>query len=209
MAERCIQTVKLAMKKAMQSGRDVDLSLLCLRSTPIDHAIPSPGELLYNRKLISNLPTKCINNNTRREEIRDRLLQRQLIQKVQNDQHAKDLPALSTGQQARVQDPNTRNWTPAVITQACTEPRSYLIKTPTGQVLRRNRRHLREDESRANKALIPQPETPRSKPPQHPASIPPVLNTRSTPNTSNTQNRTCTRSGQIIPPKIRSITTHN
>ena len=57
-AERCIQTIKAATKKAIQSNRDIIMSLLCLQSTPMDHVIPSRGELLFNRNLVSNFPSK-------------------------------------------------------------------------------------------------------------------------------------------------------
>ena len=80
MAERCIQTIKGAMKKAILGDRDIDMSLLCLRSTPTDHIIPSPGELLFNRKLVSNLSIKCTNKNARKEENQVRLLHRPLLQ---------------------------------------------------------------------------------------------------------------------------------
>ena len=73
MVEPCIHTIKGTMKKAILGNRDIDMSLLCLRSTPMDHVIPSPGELLFNGKLASNLPTKCTNKNTRKE-IQERLL---------------------------------------------------------------------------------------------------------------------------------------
>ena len=142
MAERCIQTIKGAMKKAIQGNRDIDMCLLCLRSTPKDHVIPSPRELLFNRKLVSNLPTKYTDKNARKEEVQEHLLHRQLLQKKQHDQHTKDLSNLNTGQLVRVPDHDTRNWTPAIARQACTELRSYIIETLTGQVLRRNRRHL-------------------------------------------------------------------
>ena len=51
--------------------------------------------------------------------------------KKQHDQHAKDLSNLNTGRLMRVQDHDTRKWTPAIVRQACTEPRSYIIETPT------------------------------------------------------------------------------
>ena len=47
MTERCIQT-KGAMKKAKLGNRDIDMSLLCVRSTPMDHVIPSPGKLIQS-----------------------------------------------------------------------------------------------------------------------------------------------------------------
>ena len=120
MAERCIQTIKRAMKKAILGNGDIDMSLLCLQSTPMDHVIPSSGELLFNQKLVSNLPTKCTNKNARKEEIQEHLLHRQLLQKKQHNQHAKDLSNLNTGQLLRIQDNDTSKWTPAIVRQAWT-----------------------------------------------------------------------------------------
>ena len=131
--------------KATLSNRDIDMSLLCLQLTPMDHVIPSPGELLFNRKLVSNLPTKCTNSNARKAKIQDHWLHRQLLQKKQHDQHAKDLLDLNTEQLVCVEDHDTRKWTPAVVRQACTKPCSYIIETPTRQVLHRNHRHFKED----------------------------------------------------------------
>ena len=59
-----------------------------------------------------------------------------------------------TGQLVRVQDKDMRKWTPAIVRQARAEPRSYIIETPTGQVLHRNCRHHKEDVSNSNKTLV-------------------------------------------------------
>ena len=53
-----IGVVKSVLKKAKQSGNDPQISLLCLRRTPIDSRTPSPAELLYGRKIRSNLPAE-------------------------------------------------------------------------------------------------------------------------------------------------------
>lgn len=136
------------MQKAASSSRDVDMVLLCLRSTPIDHAIPSPGELLWNRKLVGNLPVKCPNNSTpQKEKAATRLHQRQSYQKSHYDQHTRELPEIQEGQHVCVYDPDSSKWSPAVVTQRCVEPRSYAVQTPSGKSLRRNRRHLRTDKS--------------------------------------------------------------
>ena len=222
MAERCIHTIKGAMKKAILGNRDIHMSLLCLRLTPIGYVIPSPGELLFNRKLVRNLPTKCTNKNAPKEEIQERLLHRQLLQKKQHDQHAKDLFNVNTGQLVRVQDHDTRKWTPAIVRQACTEPRSYIIETPTRQFLRRNRRHLKEDVSNSNKTLTSLHNTsphhtkplPTNIPNSHPAeklNIHTDICTSSevthrhahqTQPSGNTPSETTSRSGRVIkPPK--------
>ncbi|PIK53023.1 hypothetical protein BSL78_10084 [Apostichopus japonicus] len=59
--ERQVQTVKQTITKARQSKYDVHLAMLSLRATPIDNHLPSPGELLFNRKLRSSIPTKIPN----------------------------------------------------------------------------------------------------------------------------------------------------
>ena len=56
--ERQIQTIKRALIKAKQAGRDPNLAMLCLQTTPINHNLPSPAELLNNRILRSNLIAK-------------------------------------------------------------------------------------------------------------------------------------------------------
>ena len=196
MTERCVQTIKAAMKKAILSNRDINMSLLCLRSTPIDHVIPSPGELLFNRKLVSNLPTKCTNQNFRKEEIQDRLFQRQLLQKRQHNEHAKDLPNFCAGQRVRVQDQDTRGWTPAVVRQACTEPRSYIVETPSGQVLRRNRRHLKEDAYTSNTTQAFLHNTPLHHTQLKPPNIPNILPAE----TTNTHTSMCTPSAETHGP---------
>ena len=63
LAEHCVQAIKSAMQKAASSNRNLDMVVLCLQSTPIDHIIPSSGVLLYNWKLVGKLSVKCSNNN--------------------------------------------------------------------------------------------------------------------------------------------------
>ena len=36
-----------------------------------------------------------------------------------------------------------KHWKPAVVDDICSEPQLYIITTPDGEVLRRNRKHLR------------------------------------------------------------------
>lgn len=55
--ERNVQTVKNILQKCKKSGADPHLTMLCLRTTPVDHHLPSPAELLNSREYQSNLPT--------------------------------------------------------------------------------------------------------------------------------------------------------
>ncbi|XP_038073055.1 uncharacterized protein K02A2.6-like [Patiria miniata] len=145
--ERMIQTVKLTLTKAKQSNVDPYLALLCLRTTPIDSALPSPAELLNGRKLKDNLPSKIRHNRHDKDDVYARLAQRQDKQKEYHDRDGmRKLSSLVPGQHVTVQDHHTGKWTPAVVKDACPEPRSFIVQTPTGQSLRRNRVHIRNTE---------------------------------------------------------------
>ena len=48
------------------------------------------------------------------------------------------------GQEVRILDKVSKTWCPGTITRKCAEPRSYMVQTPNGNELRRNRSHLRE-----------------------------------------------------------------
>ena len=153
---------------------------------------------------------------------KERLLHRQLLQKKQHDQYAKDLSNLNSWQLVRVQDHDTRKWTLAIIRQACTEPRPCITETPTGQVLRRNRRNLKGDVSNSNKTLTslhntsphhtepPLPNIPNTHPTEKPNIHTDICtpsevthrNAHQTQPSGNTPSETTTRLGRVIkPPK--------
>ena len=50
MAEHCVQTMKASLIKTIEEGKDVDLALLTYKTTPLNHRLPSPAELLNSRK---------------------------------------------------------------------------------------------------------------------------------------------------------------
>ena len=75
--ERQVDTVKHTIDKAKKPGKDLQTSMLCLRSTAIDSHLPSPAELLYQRKLKSNLPVRIGNQMPTRDHITQRLTERQ------------------------------------------------------------------------------------------------------------------------------------
>ena len=119
---------------------DPDKALLCIRTTPVDSQIPSPAQILLGRKIQGNLPTKLQSSNPQKDQIYQRLADRQQKQKKAYDRSAKDLPPVIPGQDVRIQDPQSGRWTPATVTKST--PRSYLVQTPSGGILRRNSRHI-------------------------------------------------------------------
>lgn len=141
--ERQVQTVKDTLTKAKQSGLDLNMAMLCLRTTPLDSRLPSPAELLYNRKLQANLPVKIPNEAPNRDAVAENLAHRKTEMKHYYDQPTKTLQPLTDGQSVYIQNPDTRKWSPGTVIERHTQPRSYKVQMPNQNILRRNRRHLR------------------------------------------------------------------
>ena len=60
------------------------------------------------------------------------------------NQHARDLPAFRVGSQVALQDPATGLWDRHGVVTDVGPHRRYFIRLPSGRVLTRNRRHLRQ-----------------------------------------------------------------
>ena len=60
MVEHCVQTMKASLIKTIEEGEDVDLALLTYKTTPLNHRLPSPAELLNSRKYKTLLPTQIV-----------------------------------------------------------------------------------------------------------------------------------------------------
>ncbi|KAK7112340.1 hypothetical protein V1264_011809 [Littorina saxatilis] len=181
MSERHVQTVNDAPQKARQARTDPDLALQCLRTIPLSSSIPSPLQILTGRKARSNMPIKL---NSLPNSIREELQDRQNVQKMYHNRHAKDLPVLQPGQQARVQDYQAGKRIRATVTGPSAEPRSYQLTTQQGQMLRRNRVHIRD----VPQAVEATPKPPEVQLQQHPL-------TQQLPSQAGA---TTTRSGRII-----------
>ena len=54
--ECMVQTVKMSMEKCLASGHDFNLAMLVYRATPQSNKLPSPAEMLNNRKFRALLP---------------------------------------------------------------------------------------------------------------------------------------------------------
>ena len=74
--ERHVQTVEHILKKVGPRS-NVQMAILVLIATAIDSHLASPAELLYGRRVVSNLSVATWNVSGKRCEIRDRLDQRQ------------------------------------------------------------------------------------------------------------------------------------
>ena len=141
--ERHIQTIKKCMHKCDVSGYDLDLALLVLRSTPLGSDMPSPAELLQQRRFRTTLPT-YVPDPPMSQVISQKLKERQNAAAAHYNKTAKAKTELVEGQPVRLYNKSNRRWEPAIVTGRASTPRSYHVQRMTGGVpLRRNRVHLR------------------------------------------------------------------
>ncbi|XP_064641934.1 uncharacterized protein K02A2.6-like [Lineus longissimus] len=147
LAERTVQTVKNLLKKAKEAGQDPYLALLTYRDTPRSNDMESPAQLLLGRRLRSQLPVlaeKLKTNQPDSQIVHEKLLQRKNVAKTMHDRHSRKMPyqPLKPGDQVRIQ--NEKVWTPGEIMAKADQPRSYHVQTSNGNVLRRNRSHMKK-----------------------------------------------------------------
>ncbi|XP_071499791.1 uncharacterized protein [Diadema antillarum] len=193
--ERTIQTVKLTLSTAREGRQDEYLAMLSLRSTPIDNNLTSPAEVLYRRKVRNTLPMSDARQVPSNGDIHKILRERQAKHKEYHEHHGtRKLPDLKIGQRASLRDTRTGLWTPAVIKDICAEPHSYIVQTPNGHTLRRNRTALRDLSSPSVRKV-------------HFALTPDIipLGISERPNTPVPQTAYRTKSGRLVRPPNRLI----
>ena len=146
-AERAIQTVKKLMRKAHESGEDIEKAFLHLRATPLSGTSVSPAQLMFNRCIRTDLP--AISDSQRGEgrkaegRKRDELLHKQATERKYADRGSRLLQKLSPGETVRIQLGN--QLVPGrVLEELPGAPRTYRVATADGQELRRNRLHLHQ-----------------------------------------------------------------
>ena len=92
-AERFVRTVKDTLTKAHQRGQDLDMALLCYRSTSINSKLPSPAELMNSRRYRNLLPTQTMLKS--RKEEREKIMSLKQKQEQYYNKSAQTLPELS------------------------------------------------------------------------------------------------------------------
>ena len=127
-----------------QSKMENQMALLCLRTTPLDNHLPSPAEILYNRKIRTMIQTLLDKNTVTDNQIREQMSIKSRKQQQYFNRNPKDLPELMIGSKVSVLQEND-TWQTATVVDKCTEPRSYIVKMHSdGKLFSRNRRHLQE-----------------------------------------------------------------
>ena len=132
-AESFVQTIKNSLTKAMEGGEDPHLAILTYITTPLNHSLPSPAELLNSRRYRCILPVQIKqHHHTHQYRI---IMQRQKNHQTKYyNRNTRDLPSLKTGRPVYVQlVPRTRNWTPGYITKRLSS-RTYKVNLQWGNL---------------------------------------------------------------------------
>ncbi|XP_064629350.1 uncharacterized protein K02A2.6-like [Lineus longissimus] len=190
MVEKCVQTVKKLILKALDAGEDANIALLNYRTTPVSSNIASPAKLLMSREPRTTLPMKRSLHQCRptdNDSTKEALQHRQDLQKHYYDQRARaePFPELQTGQNIRVQDPKSGVWNPGYVTEKLSEPRSYTVKTDKG-TYRRNRKYLRATNERFTDEQLSEPENFDIETNEYPGDITPPTQPKNTAESTDT-----------------------
>ena len=141
-AEHFVQTIKNSVTKAMEGGEDPHLAILTYITTPLNHSLPSPAELINSRKYRCLLPVQ-IKQQNHTHQYRNIMQRQKYHQAKYYNRNARDLPSLKTGRVVYVQlVPKMKNWIPGHITKKL-GPRTYKIKTHYRGIYIRNRKFIK------------------------------------------------------------------
>ena len=143
--ETQVRTVEGVIQKCAKTGNDMLIALQQHRCTPLDSNLSSPSEILFNRPIRITLPTHHPTLMHQNQQLPNEQLQQRRDRMIRyHDQRAgPELPVLHAGQRVTILNKETHLWSPGEIVSKCAEPRSYIVKTTNGTMLRRTRAHLR------------------------------------------------------------------
>ena len=126
---------KKLMEKSVKKGKPWNYGLLQYSTTPISSTLPSPLEMLTERRPHSSLPQllSSIGKNMDTSRIRQELLRRQ------PNNTSTGAMDLEPGQPVFVKEVNGNIWRTATVNQPAAEPHSYWVRFPDNSILRRTR----------------------------------------------------------------------
>ncbi|GBM99013.1 hypothetical protein AVEN_131009-1, partial [Araneus ventricosus] len=152
MVERAVGIAKGIMRKANEDRKDYFVGLMEYRNTPISGLNLSPAQIMFNRRLKTKLPiSNKLLNAELFNNIREKLIMRQNIQKFYYNKTAHPLSELKQKENVRILNFKNKTWEPAVIvSKHKLHPRSYHVKDQFGKILRRNRKHIRKSNTPFN-----------------------------------------------------------
>lgn len=152
-AERYVQIAKKILKKCNEDSSSVEIGLMNYRNSPRDDKLGSPNERFLCRKTNTIVPMIEIHTKPKIiENVTQNLQIEREKQKFYFDQHVRQRDVPNIGEKVNIQDPATKIWQSGIVVALTNKPRSVIIKTDEGVVLRRNTIHIR----RSSANIVPQ-----------------------------------------------------
>ncbi|KAF2895195.1 hypothetical protein ILUMI_10978, partial [Ignelater luminosus] len=139
--ERHVQIINKLFKKATYDNKDVHISLLKYRNTPIAPHLPSPAQLLFGRRLNDYLPVSksLLTPSYCTQSYFNHLWRTREVQQQYYDFHSKSLAPLAVNDKIMVQLEPVGKWHPAKIVEIdFNRAKSYLV-----QLREKNKRYYR------------------------------------------------------------------
>ncbi|KAL1378982.1 hypothetical protein pipiens_015233 [Culex pipiens pipiens] len=205
MSERAVQVAKNVLKKCHEDGSSVQLGLLNYRNIPRSDALKSPNERIMSR--VTKTPLPMIEKKLKPtvvENVKQSLEVERNKQKAYYDQAARSRQEMKVNDRVLVQNQLTKTWEPARVIAKTELPRSVIVETQNGDVLRRTTRHLR-----TSSAQIPEQTEAVAEAPDEPIPDRSLVEptTERTPVASTTPTGTSqpyfTRTGRMVKPPVR------
>lgn len=159
LAERAVQTAKNILRKCSIDKSDVQLALLNWRNTPRNDCLGSPNQRLFSRITRSPIPT--IDKKLKPKIMQGVTAELQKLREKQakySNKHNTNPVNFEINDNVR-HKVSHRNWQGAkVIDVPKNLPRSVIIQTDQGQILRRNFSHLHKTQAdiKSNKVAVPE-----------------------------------------------------
>ena len=152
-AERFVQIAKKILGQ-----KDVFLALMAYRSTANSTTGKSPASMMMNREIRTTLPMIERNLESQKfEQIDDKVRKADTQAKHRHAFYynkrysATKLPELHAGDKVRIRTSDDKHWSEkGTVIKQTDQNRSYLIQSPDGRTLRRNRIHLQKVPSESN-----------------------------------------------------------
>lgn len=148
LVEKNVQTLKKMLIKAKNDHKDLYLTLLHYRNTPIDEKIGSPAKLLMSRYLRDNLPlekSKFKPQNNNYADIQKKLQFKQAYQKKYYDKKTKQNEyEFKNNENVLVKRHlSDKKWQEGIIqSKSQSRPRSYNVQLNSGNTLSRNKHFI-------------------------------------------------------------------
>ena len=194
--ENGVKTAKKIMQKALDAHAEKYLAFLDFRNTPTEGYTTSPAQRMLNQRKRTLLPM-----SNRLPEIPTRVYTSQKDNQVKQacyyDKTAKDLKALSDGDEVRVKPQDTDKKFIKAKVEKQVDIRSDRVKTGDGRVFRRNRKDLHQTPEDYNTYDNTLPESPLIQQKQ-PQTALPTTRKAPTATTTSTNEPIVTRAGRVV-----------